>query len=197
MKKILSSLLAFAMVLALFSGVVVFNVSAATEVQMHIPFINQYTLEQVQQSQMCNNGYLDAAHNASNVSYSKDDFGRVVFTATTSAEKGGHSSDNYNHIYLSTAKTATIRAISTLIDDVNPFGNAELSNKKALYFKIAGNQAFYEALGEKNANVILASSKFKTFITASAGISAKSASSYYLIYKLDLTSLSYSSSQNT
>ena len=196
MKKILSSLLAFAMVLALFSGVVVFNVSAATEVQMHIPFINQYTLEQVQQSQMCNNGYLSAARNATNVSFTKDDFGRVVVTATTSAEAGGHASDSYTHIYLSTAKTATIRAQTSLIDGIDPFGNAELSNKSKLYFKVAGDAAFYTAIGGKNANVIFASSQGKTFISGAAGISSKSDSSHYIIYSVNLASLNYSSSQN-
>ena len=197
MKKILSSLLAFAMVLALFSGVVVFNASAATEVQMHIPFINQYTLEQVQQSQMCNNGYLDAAHNASNVSYSKDAFGRVVFTATTSAEKGGHSNDSYNHIYLSTAKTATIRAQTSLIDDVNIFGNADLSNKTKLVIKVGGDEAFFNAIGAKNANFIFASSKTAAFVTVSAAYGGASSSDHTYTLTATLSGASFSSSANS
>ena len=168
MKKILSSLLAFAMVLALFSGVVLFNTSAASEVQMHIPFINQYSLEQVQKyaSTMAYNGYLDAAHNGSNASFSKDEFGRVVVTATTSASTGGHASDSYTHIYLSTAQSAKIRSQTALIDDVNIFANADLSNKTKLVIKVGGDEAFFNAIGAKNANFIFASSKTAAFVTA-------------------------------
>ena len=105
MKKLLSSLLAFAMMLAMFSGVVIFNASA-DEVQMHIPFINQYTLEQAQQMGK-NNGWGGSNNyaNASNYSITKDADGRTVISLTTA--EGLDDKWHLNNGYLSTGKNAT------------------------------------------------------------------------------------------
>ena len=148
MKKLLSSLLAFAMMLAMFSGVVIFNASA-DEVQMHIPFINQYTLEQAQQMGK-NNGWGGSNNyaNASNYSITKDADGRTVISLTTA--EGLDDKWHLNNGYLSTGKNATPFVKDTMIDGINIFGDAELSNKTKIAIKIVGDANFQSAFNGIN-----------------------------------------------
>ncbi|MBO4584428.1 MAG: hypothetical protein J5756_05100 [Clostridia bacterium] len=201
MKKILSSLLAFAMVLALFSGIVIFEASAV-EVYMHIPFVNQYTLEQVSPyvSTMLYNSYLGSADaNATNVSIAKDAQGRLVYTATTSKNTGGMvgSTDSYHHIIWSTAQTARSRKQTSLIAGIDPFGDAELSNKTKLVIKFGFDDAGYTAWGKKSAYFYFASSQTVAYVIKSGVGATYSDSKKTATFTCDLTSMSYSSSGNT
>ncbi|MBQ6553503.1 MAG: hypothetical protein IJL83_07820, partial [Clostridia bacterium] len=150
MKKILSSLLAFAMMLAMFSGVVIFNASAdGEEVQMHIPFINQYTLEQAQKMGKTN-GWAGSGNyvNSSNYSFAKDDQGRTVITLTT--PEGLSPEWHVCNGYLSTGTNATPYVKDTLIDGINIFGDAELSNKTKIAFKFDGDDNFKSSFNGAN-----------------------------------------------
>ena len=143
MKKLISSLLAIAMVLALFSGVVIFSASAE-EVQMHIPFINQYTLEQAQKMGK-NNGWAGSNNytNASNYTISKDDDGRTVVSCTL--PEGLSEQWKTCTAYLSTGTNATPFVKDGLIDNINIFGDAELSNKTKIAIKFDGDANFKSA----------------------------------------------------
>ena len=120
MKKILSSLLAFAMVLALFSGVIVFNASAEAK-EIHIPFINQYTLAQAQQMKT----------DGTDVSFAKTDDGKTVVIGTTTATA---SYGNY-YFRFDTAKGIDQWAKNKLVDGINIFDGADFSNKTAIAVK--------------------------------------------------------------
>ena len=175
MKKLISSLLALAMVLALFSGVVVFNASAA-EVQMHIDFINQYTLAQAQRMGITNTWVKEDNHysNSSNYSFSKDDQGRTVITLTTPSEL---SSDYHScTAYLSTGTSATPYLKDSLIDGINVFGDAELSNKSKIAIKIAGDANFTSAF--TGINLMLNSSTERVVLS----LQGPTKSNGYLIY---------------
>ncbi|MBR5943103.1 MAG: hypothetical protein IKZ81_07145 [Clostridia bacterium] len=135
MKKILSSLLAFAMVLALFSGVVIFNASAE-EVQIHIPFINQYTLAQAQQMGKGNNS----------VSFAKDTDDKTIVTGTTSAANEW----GLCTFIFDTAKGTDQWKKNKLVDGINIFEGAELSNKTAIAVKFANAQSVTSAANASN-----------------------------------------------
>ena len=124
MKKILSSLLAFAMVLALFSGVIVFNASADDTQEFHIPFINQYTLAQAQQMAKGTNG---------TVSFDKTGDGKTVIIGTTGATA---SWGNY-YFQFDTAKGIDQWAKNALVDGIKIFKGADFSNKSAIAVKFA------------------------------------------------------------
>ena len=124
MKKILSSLLAFAMVLALFSGVIVFNASADDTQEFHIPFINQYTLAQAQQMAKGTNG---------TVSFDKTGDGKTVIIGTTGANA---SYGNY-YFQFDTAKGIDQWSKNKLIDGIKIFKGADFSNKSAIAVKFA------------------------------------------------------------
>ena len=143
MKKILSSLLAFAMMLAMFSGVIIFSASAE-EVEMHIPFINQYTLAQAQKMGK-NNGWAGSNNysNASNYTISKDDDGRTVVSCTL--PEGLSEQWKTCTAYLSTGTNATPFVKDGLIDNINIFGDAELSNKTKIAIKFDGDANFKSA----------------------------------------------------
>ncbi|MBO4584666.1 MAG: fibronectin type III domain-containing protein [Clostridia bacterium] len=139
MKKVFSSLLAFVMVLALFSGVVIFNASAET-VEHHLDFINQYTAAQASKMGK-GNGWWSAELNGTAISFSKDAQGRTVITGTTAqtADWGSY------YIYFGSGDGATPWTKHKLIDGINPFGDAELSNKKGIAIKWGGDDAFQSA----------------------------------------------------
>ena len=143
MKKILSSLLAFAMMLAVFSGMVIFTASAE-EVQMHIPFINQYTLEQAQKMGK-SNGWAGSNNysNATGYSFAKDDEGRTVVSCTL--PDGLSAQWKTCTAYLSTGTNATPFVKDTMIDNINIFGDAELSNKTKIAIKFDGDANFKSA----------------------------------------------------
>ena len=136
MKKILSSLLAFAMVLALFSGVVVFNASADDTQEFHIPFINQYTLAQAQQMGKGNNS----------VSFAKDTDDKTIVTGTTSAPNEW----GLCTFIFDTAKGTDQWAKNKLVDGINIFEGAELSNKTAIAVKFANAQSVTSAANASN-----------------------------------------------
>ena len=172
MKKILSSLLAFAMVLALFSGVVIFNASAEIEsndVWMSIPFVNQYTDAElakmvVSGNNSIHNDYLSEARNASNVSLSKDEKGRVVFNATTGSEL--YYGRSY-FVWSTSARANPIKKVG-LINGINIFGDAELSNKKGIAIKFGGNDTFFAQL--KKVNLTINSSKQIAIVKLENGV---------------------------
>ena len=175
MKKILSSLLAFAMMLAVFSGMVIFTASAE-EVEMHIPFINQYTLAQAQKMGTKNTwvGSGDNSSNASNYSISKDDEGRTVISFTTPAELSAQWKVCTG--YLSTGTSATPFVKDGLIDGINIFGDAELSNKTKLALKLDGDANFKSAFS--NINLMLNSGTERVCLS----LQGPTKSNGYLIY---------------
>ncbi len=172
MKKILSTLLAFAMVLALFSGVVVFNASAEIEnddVWMSIPFVNQYTDAEllkmvVSGNNSIHNDYWSDARNASNVTLTKDEQGRVVFNATTGSEL--YYGRSY-FVWSTSARANPIKKVG-LINSINVFGDAELSNKKGIAIKFGGNDTFFAQL--KKVNLTLNSSKQIAIVKLENGV---------------------------
>ncbi|MBQ9557255.1 MAG: hypothetical protein IJU94_01465 [Clostridia bacterium] len=174
MKKILSSLLAFAMMLAVFSGMVIFTASA-DEVQMHIPFINQYTLEQAQKMGK-NNGWggNNNYSNASNYSITKDDNGRTVISLTTASGLSDQWKTNTG--YLSTGTNATPFVKDTLIDGINIFGDAELSNKTKIAIKFDGDDNFKSAFA--GCNLMLNSGTERVCLS----LQSPTKSNGYLIY---------------
>ena len=173
MKKLLSTLLAFAMLLAMFSGIVVFNASAA-EVEMHIPFINQYTLSQAQQMGTRNTWGSSASSNSSNYSFSKDDQGRTVISLTTPSELD--TQWNSCSGYLSTGTNATPYVKDSLIEGIDIFGDAELSNKSKLAIKIVGDANFTSAFS--NINLMLNSGTERVCLS----LQSPTKSNGYLIY---------------
>ena len=174
MKKILSSLLAFAMMLAVFSGMVIFTASA-DEVQMHIPFINQYTLEQAQKMGK-NNGWGGSNNysNASNYSITKDDEGRTVISLTTASGLSDQWKTNTG--YLSTGTNATPFVKDGLIDGINIFGDAELSNKTKIAIKFDGDANFKSAFS--GCNLMLNSGTERVCLS----LQSPTKSNGYLIY---------------
>ena len=175
MKKMLSTLLAFAMMLAMFSGLVVFNASAA-EVQMHIPFINQYTLSEAQQMGTKNTwvGSGNNSSNGSNFSFSKDDQGRTVINATVAPEL----SEEWHvaSLYFSTGTNATPYLKNGLINGIDIFGDAELSNKSKIAFKFNGDSNFVNNFS--NANLMFGSGSEKVVIS----LQSPTKSDGYFIY---------------
>ena len=182
MKKLISSMLAIAMVLALFSGVVIFNAAAET-IEHHIDFINQYTLAQAQQMGKYNDWWSEGL-NGTNISFSKDD-GKTVITGTT-AQDADYSS---YYIYFSSSKWACPWTQNNLIDDIDPFGDVELSNKKGFAVKWGGNEAFWNKLWvEKGgARVYLNSNQIK----ASIYIEGVKEGDYFVYYFKDAVATSY------
>ena len=176
MKKLISSLLAFAMVLALFSGVVIFNAAADDEVEMHIPFINQYTLEQAQKMGK-SNGWAGSNNysNASGYSITKDDQGRTVISCTLA--EGLSDQWKTNTAYLSTGTNATPFVKDGLIDGINIFGDAELSNKTKIAIKIDGDANFKSAFTGINLMFNSASEDY-----ACLSLQGPTKSNGYLIY---------------
>ena len=173
MKKMLSTLLAFAMMLALFSGLVVFNASAA-EVEMHIPFINQYTLSQAQQMGTRNTWSSGNSSNGSDFVFSKDDQGRTVITATVAPELSEEW--NVSSIYFSTGTSATPYTKNNLIEGIDIFGDAELSNKSKIAFKWGGDANF--TANFSNANLMFGSGSERTVIS----LQSPAKSNGYYIY---------------
>ena len=175
MKKLLSTLLAFAMMLAMFSGIVVFNASAA-EVQMHIDFINQYTLEQAQQMGTKNTwaGGSSNSSNGSDYVFSKDDQGRTVITATVAPELS--TEWNVSSLYFSTGTNATPYVKNGLIEGIDIFGDAELSNKSKIAFKWGGDTNFTSNFS--NANLMFGSGSERVVIS----LQSPTKSNGYYIY---------------
>ena len=159
MKKLISSMLAIAMVLALFSGIVVFNTAAEGDgVWMQIPFINQYTAEQVQQ--MPKTGMYKWAssnpnRNPTNISITKRDDGKVILAGTTSVEAYYGS---YSFCW-TTGTLCQFETIVPIINNINIYGDAELSNKSGFAIKFGGNDAFWSAF--TGANLCMNSSTIK------------------------------------
>ncbi len=176
MKKLRSTLLAFAMLLAVFSGTVVFSAAADTEVQMHIPFINQYTLEQAQQMGTKNTwaGGSSNSSNGSDFVFSKDDQGRTVVTANVAPELS--TEWHVSSLYFSTGTNATPYVKNGLIEGIDIFGDAELSNKSKLAFKWGGDDNF--TANFSNANLMFGSGNERVVIS----LQSPTKSNGYYIY---------------
>lgn len=122
MRKTLSILLAVAMTLAMMSGLVLFEASAADEVHTPMPGLNQYSVEQMQKM---------ATNLGEDYEFSKDENGHTLIAAIPVSD--GYGS---NVIHFATAETFNQWNQNKLIDGLSPFGGVDLSNKTGFRFKV-------------------------------------------------------------